>query len=56
MAKLILQCAYNFAVFFRNGWLHGLNPAVLTKNKKKSQFLPQWVHCSGIQGRVASSK
>ena len=42
-----------FKYSFRNSWLHGpavLRPAVFFK------YLPQWLHCSGKQGRVASGR
>ena len=57
MTKLILRCAYNFTRYlscsiFRNGWLHG-PPTCAQTGCFFQKFLPQELHCSGKQGRVA---
>ena len=40
------------AIFSRNGWLHGPPPCL----DRLEKFLPQWLHCSGKQGRMASGR
>ena len=40
---------------FRNGWIYGTH-IVLRKPVFFKKFLPQGLHCSGKQGRVASGR